>query len=190
MTKPCTWLIRPSKSLLEVACLGAGLIKVPLCTIKGIQTSHQLVSQALKHGNIAQGTTELLLVGCSRFIYLCDDGRDPEKAQYMHSKGPGYIYVAGRVRQPGEMNGKSGNLNNVLMQLYGDLPIPGNEILCILDADMVSDRISRPPKFCKQELCAKIGEAESISPLLACLQGRILLACLSHFWVLDSRRAW
>ena len=56
----------------------------------------------------------------------------------MHLKGAGHVYVAGRVRQPGEMNGKSGNLNNVLTQLYGDLPIPGNEILCILDADMVS----------------------------------------------------
>ena len=78
------------------------------------------------------------MTGCSRCIYLCDDGRDPEKAQYMQLKGQGYVYVAGRVRQPGEMNGKSGNLNNVLNQLYGDLPIPGNEILCILDADMVS----------------------------------------------------
>ena len=56
----------------------------------------------------------------------------------MQVKGQGYVYVAGRVRQPGEMNGKSGNLNNVLSQLYGDLPIPGNEVLCILDADMVS----------------------------------------------------
>jgi len=55
----------------------------------------------------------------------------------MQAKGEGYVYVAGRIRARGEMNGKSGNLNNVLAQLYGDLPIPGNEILCILDADMV-----------------------------------------------------
>ena len=64
----------------------------------------------------------------------------------MQSKGQGHIYVAGRVRQPGEMNGKSGNLNNVLNQLYGDLPIPGNEILCILDADMVCNQLF--PKCC------------------------------------------
>ena len=67
----------------------------------------------------------------------------------MHLKGAGHVYVAGRVRQPGEMNGKSGNLNNVLTQLYGDLPIPGNEILCILDADMVSLTC---PSQCKASL--------------------------------------
>jgi hypothetical protein len=55
----------------------------------------------------------------------------------MQAKGPGYVYVAGRIRARGEVNGKSGNLNNLLVQLYGDQPIPGNEILCILDADMV-----------------------------------------------------
>lgn len=55
----------------------------------------------------------------------------------MLAKGAGYVYVAGRIRPREEMNGKSGNLNNVLEHLYGDQPIPGNEILCILDADMV-----------------------------------------------------
>lgn len=55
----------------------------------------------------------------------------------MASKGEGHVYVAGRVRPAGELNGKSGNLNNVLNQLYGTNPVPGNEILCILDADMV-----------------------------------------------------
>lgn len=78
-----------------------------------------------------------IAAGCRKSIYLCDDGRDPEKAQFMAAKGDGFEYVSGRQRPPGELNGKSGNLNNVLTQLYGDAPIPGNEVLCILDADMV-----------------------------------------------------
>ena len=57
----------------------------------------------------------------------------------MAAKGAGFVYVAGRERPKGEVNGKSGNLNNVLSQLYDSTSyIPGNEILCILDADMVS----------------------------------------------------
>jgi hypothetical protein len=62
----------------------------------------------------------------------------------MLAKGAGYVYVAGRIRDRDEMNGKSGNLNNVLGQLYGNLPIPGNEILCVLDADMVPSTSPAP----------------------------------------------
>ena len=32
--------------------------------------------------------------------------------------GPEVVYVSGRVRRQGEMNGKSGNLNNCARQLY------------------------------------------------------------------------
>ena len=58
--------------------------------------------------------------------------------------GPSLVYVAGRKRTPGEMNGKSANLNNCLRQLYPeDLPIPGIEIVCVFDADQV--RLLSPP---------------------------------------------
>ena len=72
-------------------------------------------------------------------LYRCDDGKDPEKRAWIHSKGSNYVYVSGRTRAKGEMNGKSGNVNNVCNQLYppGE-PIPGNEVLCIFDADQVS----------------------------------------------------
>lgn len=68
----------------------------------------------------------------------CDDGKDPEKRAWMKSKGPDFVYISGRKRAKGEMNGKSGNVNNICNQLYPDrLAIPGNEVLCIFDADQV-----------------------------------------------------
>ena len=46
--------------------------------------------------------------------------------------------VAARQRPKGEMNGKSGNLNNAISQIYPEgVPIPGNEVLAIFDADQV-----------------------------------------------------
>ncbi len=52
--------------------------------------------------------------------------------------GPDIIYVSGRMRKPGEMNGKSANLNNCLSHIYPvGTPIPPNEITCIFDADQV-----------------------------------------------------
>ena len=49
-------------------------------------------------------------------------------------------YVSGRKRPVGEMNGKSGNLNSCAAQIYpADQPVPSSELLCILDADQVSD---------------------------------------------------
>lgn len=51
---------------------------------------------------------------------------------------PDVVYVSGRTRPKGEMNGKSGNLNNCLRQIYpNDMPVPSNEIVCIFDADQV-----------------------------------------------------
>ena len=53
-------------------------------------------------------------------------------------QGLEFVYVSGRVRAKGEMNGKSGNVNNLCSQLYPPgLPIPGNEVLCVFDADQV-----------------------------------------------------
>ena len=53
--------------------------------------------------------------------------------------GPEIVYVSGRTRASGEMNGKSANLNNAMNQIYPeDLIIPANELVCIFDADQVS----------------------------------------------------
>ena len=55
--------------------------------------------------------------------------------------GPEIVYVSGRVRPPGEMNGKSGNMNNCLGQIYPkEHRIPGNEVVCVFDADQVAKK--------------------------------------------------
>lgn len=48
------------------------------------------------------------------------------------------IYVSGRQRKTGEMNGKSGNLNNLVRLLYPEgTPVPLNEVIAVFDADQV-----------------------------------------------------
>ncbi|BDA41271.1 Cellulose synthase 1 [Coccomyxa sp. Obi] len=80
--------------------------------------------------------------GCSRTVYLCDDGKDPDKRAWIGTLGPDVVYVSGRFRKNGEMNGKSGNLNNCARQIYPPgVPIPGNELICIFDADQVARRV-------------------------------------------------
>ena len=76
--------------------------------------------------------------GCSRTIYLLDDGKDPKKRKWVDSLGADVVYVSGRKRSPGEMNGKSGNLNNVCAQMYpkGTF-VPGTELVAVFDADQV-----------------------------------------------------
>ncbi|CAL8470908.1 g10450 [Coccomyxa elongata] len=82
-----------------------------------------------------------LPAGCSRTIYLCDDGKDPKKRKWVDSLGSDVVYVSGRKRPPGEMNGKSGNINNVCSQLYPPgTVVPGNELVCIFDADQVASK--------------------------------------------------
>lgn len=79
-----------------------------------------------------------LPAGCQRTIYLCDDGKNKQKRKWCLGMAPDVVYVSGRSRAKGEMNGKSGNLNNCLRQIYpDDLPIPAKEIVCIFDADQV-----------------------------------------------------
>lgn len=54
--------------------------------------------------------------------------------------GRGVVYVSGRTRASGEMNGKSANLNNCAKQIYPEgQPIPPNEIICVFDADQVAN---------------------------------------------------
>ena len=82
----------------------------------------------------------LIVLGgrCSRTIYLCDDGKDPKKRKWVASLSADVVYVSGRKREPGEMNGKSGNINNVCSQLYPHgCHVPGTELVCIFDADQV-----------------------------------------------------
>ena len=79
--------------------------------------------------------------------------QDPKKRKWVDSLAADVVYVSGRKRPPGEMNGKSGNINNVCSQLYPPgTVVPGNELLCIFDADQV----------CYPNLCA----TEAISPLM------------------------
>ena len=89
--------------------------------------------------------TAPLPAGCSRTVYLCDDGRDRRKRKWCLSMSPDVVYVCGRQRRPGEMNGKSANLNNCLNQIYpAAVDVPANEIVCIFDADQVCCRPGRP----------------------------------------------
>lgn len=78
---------------------------------------------------------------CRRTVYLCDDGRDKAKRDWIRSLGDStqFVYVSGRERKKGEMNGKSANLNNVCSQLYPKdvAVVPGNELVCVFDADQV-----------------------------------------------------
>ena len=49
------------------------------------------------------------------------------------------LNCAGRIRKKGEMNGKSGNMNNVLAQIYPTgCYIPGNELIAVFDADQIA----------------------------------------------------
>lgn len=71
-------------------------------------------------------------------LYLCDDSKDPKKRRICEDMGLDVVYVSGRSRTAGEINGKSANLNNCLGQIYPEnIPVPPNEIVCIFDADQV-----------------------------------------------------
>ena len=78
------------------------------------------------------------LSGCSRTIYVCDDGKDRKKRRLCQRLGRDCVYVSGRKRASGEINGKSGNLNNACRQIYPDgCSIPAIEVICVMDADQV-----------------------------------------------------
>ncbi|GBF89253.1 six-hairpin glycosidase [Raphidocelis subcapitata] len=92
--------------------------------------------------------------GVARILYLCDDGADPAKRAWLEEKWGNTgaaIYVTGRTRAKGEINGKSANLNNCLTKvIYPDLAarpqdIPASEVLVVFDADMQAKRSF----FCK-----------------------------------------
>ena len=41
--------------------------------------------------------------GCSRTIYLCDDGKDPKKRKWVDSLAADVVYVSGRKRPSGKL---------------------------------------------------------------------------------------
>ena len=49
---------------------------------------------------------------------MSGDVQDPEKRKWVAGCRDDVVYVSGRARKPGEMNGKSGNLNYCASQLY------------------------------------------------------------------------
>ena len=78
--------------------------------------------------------------GCGRTVYLCDDGKDAAKRRWCEAAGDDVVYVSGRTRKAGEMNGKSANLNNCLAHMYpSGLAMPPHELVCIFDADQVAN---------------------------------------------------
>ncbi len=86
-----------------------------------------------------------LPAGCTRTVYLCDDGKNKQKRKWCLGRAPEVVYVSGRQRPKGEMNGKSANLNNCLRQIYPDnVPVPANEVVCIFDADQVCSSCAFP----------------------------------------------
>ena len=101
-----------------------------------------------------------------RTVYLLDDGNSPEKRDYVEGLcSPHVRYITGRERSPGQINGKSENLNNALRNhifaKYCTLPpaisasggaapdpaataaavidwklVPARELVIVFDADM------------------------------------------------------
>ena len=74
--------------------------------------------------------------GCRATVYLCDDGKDADKRDWIAGLArDDAVYVTGRPRT-GETNGKSENLNYALRMIYprtGAIPI--NEVVALFDAD-------------------------------------------------------
>ena len=102
-------------------------------------------SLAIIQRTIMAAYNATLPAGCTRTVYLCDDGKDPKKSEWIESlDADDVVYVSGRKRKPGEMNGKSCNLNNCLKQIYPKNPKQGmismREVICVFDADQVASQ--------------------------------------------------
>jgi hypothetical protein len=84
--------------------------------------------------------------GVTRILYLCDDGKDAAKREFIKSLGDEARYVSGRTRKQGEINGKSANVNNCLRNVIfpeyeGRVEaIPMRELVVVFDADMAARR--------------------------------------------------
>ncbi len=101
------------------------------------QQQHRQIAVLAQHHGTGQ-TLGVRPAGCHRTIYVCDDGKEKAKRRMCERMGRDVQYVSGRDRQSGEMNGKSGNLNNACRQIYpAGCKIPDNEVICVMDADQV-----------------------------------------------------
>ncbi len=71
-------------------------------------------------GDIVPGSRRRLTgFDLSLALTLPYSAQDPEKRKWVEGlRGEDVVYVSGRARPPGEMNGKSGNLNFCASQLY------------------------------------------------------------------------
>lgn len=109
-----------------------------------------------------------LPAGCSRTVYLCDDGKNKQKRKWCLGRAPEVVYVSGRQRPKGEMNGKSANLNNCLRQIYPEsAPVPANEIVCIFDADQVQAALLSQSLSPVASTCGMISQCQ-MPELLRC----------------------
>ena len=99
--------------------------------------------------------------------------QDPKKRKWVDSLAADVVYVSGRKRPPGEMNGKSGNINNVCSQLYPPgTVVPGNELICIFDADQVCTTfdVTGSTHVILQHVCGLYKQpVQPPSPYLSCL---------------------
>ncbi|KAJ9506848.1 hypothetical protein QJQ45_020227, partial [Haematococcus lacustris] len=126
-----------------------------------------------------------------RTVYLCDDGKDAEKQAFIEalSATEDVVYVSGRTRKKGEVNGKSANLNFCLHSIYASLPrselnpedvdwseISNKELVVVFDSDMCA----KPDFFCK----ARGSITASRQPALNCLPVSGVLAVLQIFEVM------
>lgn len=68
---------------------------------------------------------------------ICPCAANAAKAEWIRKvNSPELVYVSGRTRPAGEINGKSGNLNNALDLIYPPgVEVPLDEIICVFDAD-------------------------------------------------------
>jgi hypothetical protein len=67
--------------------------------------------------------------GTRVIIYICDDGADPAKSEWVSSlMDRDVIYITGRDKSQKSKNGKSANLNNTLQLIYPDIRDPVNQV--------------------------------------------------------------
>ena len=68
------------------------------------------LTQDIVRRTILAAREAALPTGCSRTVYLLDDGRDPKKRKWVDALAdPAIVYVSGRKRPAGEMNGERGS---------------------------------------------------------------------------------
>lgn len=78
--------------------------------------------EIIRHTVMAAIEAELP-ANCTKHVYLCDDGRDPEKMTWCEEVNrrwnEGTLHYCRRPKSKGELNGKACNLNYTLRKIYG-----------------------------------------------------------------------